>query len=131
MNINLDHRFATESNINRIKSAFEKVEIETNRGVLSNRSIDNILHDVYNDIFYDDIRNGLIIAPERIANMLSFYAIDKKDLKKVKYLSWLLNKYYPTYIQYAIDEYVAIEYYEDAAVMRDALLITDMPSEKE
>jgi hypothetical protein len=128
---NLDLRFATEENMEKIKNAFDKVDIERINGVLSERELDNILHEVYNEIFYEDIRNGLIIDSDRLVNMVTFYAIDKKEPKRVKYLSWLLNKYYPDYIQYAIDSYVEIEYYEEAAVIRDTILVTEMPLEKE
>jgi hypothetical protein len=128
---NLDLRFATEDNLKKIKHAFDKVEIEKKKGVLSKRELDNILHETYNEIFYEDIRNGLIIDSERLINMLAYYAVDKKDTKKAKYLSWMLNKYYNEILEMAIYSYVEIEYYEEAAVMRDALLVVDMPTEKE
>jgi len=129
INTNIDHRFATKENLKKIELAFEQFNIESMNGILTERELDNILHETYNEIFYDDIRNGLIIDAERAINMLAYYG-DKKDIKKVNYLSWLLNKYYSNTLFEAMNKYVDLEYYEEAAIMRDALLVTVMPTER-
>jgi len=130
-NINLDYRFATKQNSEKIKKAYNIVKNKKDNNLLSETELNNILYDVYNNILYEDIKNGLIIDAENIGNMLIFYSIDKKEPKKVKYLSWLLNKYYPTFSHFAIDKFIDSEHYEEADIMKKSLLISKIPIEIE
>lgn len=92
--------------------------------------IEGILYafDVINDIKYDDIRNGLILSFNDLWGFLTFYNENKK---KNKYISWLLNTYYKSSLNRFMEIKIKKEMYEDASLIRDALLVTEMPLVKE
>jgi hypothetical protein len=102
--------------------------------VLKNHKIDweylTIAQKYIYETRYDDVRNGLILPYNELLDFLKFYTEISYD-KRVKYVSWMLNKYYSKNLLKDMNTNVYNENYEFAAVLRDAQTVVNMPSEKE
>lgn len=129
---NRSFRLSNDSVMKRLQVTKDKFNI----------AMENNCYDEMNDIFienlniefdvaYDDIRNGLFLPVEDIIEFLEHY-ISLNDMKKVKYLSYMLNNYYKSeFFNDKMFDAINIEAYEDAALFRDLSNIKITPSEKE
>ena len=120
-------RHGSQENMEIIVKAFADHAIAEKEGVLEDRELDCILHKAYLNIFYDDILENLIPAPARLIEMLIYFSIDERIEVRSNFLGWMANTYYKEELTYSMETYIATEDYEWAAILRDALLITEMP----
>ena len=86
------------------------------------------------DIYYNEIIDGYILPYTSIFTFVEYYGLKRQgeiinETRRI-FASWLLNKYYKgeliAHLKRAIEE----EEYEDAAIIRDALNINEMPLDR-
>lgn len=120
-------RLCTNKNIKLLTDTIKKV----NDLILIEFDLDGakkLWKKMHNEIYYDEIRNGQVISSKDILEFISYY---RNELAKVKYLSFLLNKYYKPAVKTEMNNAIDVEDYELAAILRDTSLVTEMPSVKE
>ena len=120
-------RHENPKNMATIEKAFADHTIAKEEGNLEDRELDCILHKAFLNIYYDDILDNLIPVPERVVEMLIYFSIDEKREERANFLGWMANTYYKKLLIVAMETYIETEQYEWAAVLRDALLVTEMP----
>ncbi|MFC2111197.1 hypothetical protein ACFLQ5_01960 [Bacteroidota bacterium] len=112
------NRMVTPEIIARLKKANKQFDIDDDVYALL-KELD--------EMYYEDIRNNLILDSEDLYDLLEMFN-DYKDTKKVHYLSYLINNYYPGFFQEKIDKAIAVDDYELAAFIKPLLNSIERPT---
>lgn len=107
------------ADINDINERIDNNDIEGAINELQRLTFDLAWENIYN--------NREIHDTESLLSLLEM-GLDLKEDKKVKYISWLLNNYYPNFLSEKIELLISEEKYELCAKLTECVKVTEMPT---
>jgi hypothetical protein len=98
------------------------------KGLLDNLTEDNFdeFIDICANINFENYLSGKIVEKEHISDNLKYF-LSTKELRKVEYLSWMLNTYYPNTTEELFESFLSNEQYELCELFKDLKNTQKMP----
>ena len=82
--------------------------------------------DICANINFENYLSGKIAEKEHISDNLKYF-LSTKQLRKVEYLSWMLNRYYPNATEELFESFLSNEKYELCELFKDLKNTQEMP----